>query len=113
VSAGDVVPLVVHELNHAPELSFQKGYLARVLRPADGGAIDEGILPLEVFVDGEQDGVAVTLEFDAEETIRPMVYVRQRGVVHEEALPPHPLRRYEGAEYEEPLAKMLRPLVGE
>lgn len=113
VPAGEVVPLVVHELNHAPELSFQKGYLARVLRPAEGGgAIDEGIVPLEVFVDGERDGMAITLEFDAEETIRPMVYVRQRGVLHEEALPPHPLRRYEGPEYEEPLAKMLRPLLG-
>ena len=35
------------------------------------------------------------------------------GVLHEEALPPHPLRRYEGPEYDEPLAKRLRPLLGE
>jgi thioredoxin reductase len=108
----EVVPFLVHELNHAPELSFQKGYLARVLAPAGGGASDEGILPLEVFVDGQENGAAVTLEFDAEETIRPMVYVRERGVLHEEAMPAHPLRRYDGPEYTNPLAKLLRPLLG-
>ena len=57
-------------------------------------------------------GAAVTLEFDAEETIRPMVYVRERGVLHEEAMPAHPLRRYDGPEYTNPLAKLLRPLLG-
>jgi hypothetical protein len=113
VPAGDVVRLAVRDFNHTPELAFQKGYLARVLRPSEGGAVDEGIVPLEVFVDGERDGAAVTLEFDADETIRPMLYVRHRGVLHEEALPPHPLRRYEGPEYDEPLAKRLRPLLGE
>ena len=111
--AHEVVPFLIHELNHAPELSFQKGYLARVLRPAgDGGALDEGILPLEVFVDAADDGVAATLEFDAEETIRPVVYVRRAGVLHEEALPAHPLRRYEGRVYDEALELMLRPLLG-
>jgi thioredoxin reductase len=109
--ADRVVPFLVHELNHAPELAFQKGYLARVLRSADGGAVDDGIVPLEVFVDGDRDGVAVTLEFDADETIRPMVYVRERNVLHEEALPPHPLRRYQGADYEGPIEKMLRALL--
>jgi thioredoxin reductase len=112
VPAGDVVRLAVRDLNSTPELAFQKGYLARVLRPAQGGAVDDGIVPLEVFVDGERDGAAVTLEFDADETIRPMLYVRHRGVLHEDALPPHPLRRYGGPEYEEPLAKRLRPLLG-
>ena len=61
-----------------PELAMQKGYLARVVR-ADGDGLDDGILPLEVFVDGEYDGVAATLEFDDEERIRPVLYVRSGG----------------------------------
>jgi thioredoxin reductase len=107
----DVVPFLLRELNEGPELTFQKGYLARALSVRDDGVADEGIQPLEVFVDGEDDGVAATLEFDAEETIRPMIYVRRRGVLREEALPPHPLRRYEGAPYEDEIAALLRPLL--
>ncbi|MBA2742611.1 MAG: NAD(P)-binding domain-containing protein [Actinobacteria bacterium] len=104
---------LLHELNHSPELAFQKGYLARVLRASDdeGAILDEGILPLEVFVDGSADGVAITLEFDAEETIRPVVYVRHDGVLHEELLAPHPLRRYDGQPYLEDVEKLLRPLL--
>jgi len=108
----DVAPFLVHELNHSPELAFQKGYLARVLHAPGDGVLDEGIVPLEVFVDGDEDGVAVTLEFDAEETIRPVVYVRYRGLLHEEALPPHPLRRYEGKTYLEAFETLVRPLLG-
>jgi hypothetical protein len=105
------VAYLIHEVNHSPELAFQKGYLARVLGVAGGEILDEGILPLEVFVDGDSDGIAVTLEFDAEETIRPVVYRRQSGVLHEEALPPHPLRRYDDASYHESLESLLRPLL--
>ena len=109
---ASVVPYLLHELNCGPELVFQKGYLARVLSVNGAGVLDEGIQPLEVFVDGAADGIAVTLEFDAEETIRPMVYVRHDGVLHEEALPPHPLRRYSGTTYERELELLLRPLLG-
>ena len=112
IEAGEVAPFLVHELNHSPELAFQKGYLARVLHASGDRVLDEGIVPLEVFVDGDDDGVAVTLEFDAEETIRPVVYVRRRGVLHEEALPPHPLRRYEGKAYLEAFETLVRPLLG-
>jgi len=91
---------------------MQKGYLARVLAVSTrDGVLDEGILPLEVFVDGSQDGVAATLEFDADETIRPVVYVRLDGVLNETALPAHPLRRYDDAEYRETLEALLRPLL--
>jgi thioredoxin reductase len=111
IERGDVVPYLVREANHAPELAFQKGYLARALRVDAGHVVDDGIVPLEVFVDGEADGVALTLEFDAEETIRPVAYVRREGVLHESALPPHPLRRYDGPEYHEAFAAALRPLL--
>ena len=112
LDAERVVPYLLRELDRAPELSIQKGYLARVLRAARGGMVDEGILPLEVFVDGEEDGVAATLEFDATETIRPVVYSRHRGELHELALPPHPLRRYDGLVYGEALEDLLAPLLG-
>jgi thioredoxin reductase len=112
VPSDDVVPYLVHELNTAPELAFQKGYLARVLT-AEGGAIrDEGIRPLEDFVDGSGDGVAATLEFDEEETIRPVLYVRAKDSVREAVLPPHPLRRYDSPAYREEIERVLRPLLG-
>jgi thioredoxin reductase len=107
-----VVLYLLEELNSAPELTMQKGYLARVLRiDSTVGVRDEGILPLEVFVDGAHDGVAVTLEFDAEETIRPVLYVRHRRTLQETALPPHPLRRYDDAVYRDSLEQLLRPLL--
>ena len=106
---AEVVPYLLDELNRAPELAMQKGYLARVLAAGDEGVRDEGILPLEVFVDGERDGVAATLEFDAEETIRPVVYVRSAGVLRESVLPPHPLRRYDDRSYVESVGSLLRP----
>lgn len=113
VAREQVVPYLIRELNHAPEIAFQKGYLARVLAVAPGPEVrDDGILPLEVFVDGEDDGIAATLEFDAEETILPMIYVRRGGVLREEPLPPHPLRRYDEPLYHEALASLLRPLLG-
>jgi thioredoxin reductase len=107
-----VVGYLVHELNHAPELAFQKGYLARVLTAANGEVRDEGIRPLEVFVDGSGTGVAATLEFDDEETIRPVVYVRGDDTLREVVLPPHPLRRYDALAYREELERVLRPLLG-
>jgi thioredoxin reductase len=112
VPPDHVVPYVLDELNRAPELTMQKGYLARVLAvsPRDG-VRDEGVLPLEVFVDGSQDGVAATLEFDADETIRPVVYVRHAGVLNETTLPAHPLRRYDDAVYRETLEALLHPLL--
>jgi hypothetical protein len=111
VDPGRVVPYLLAELDRAPELAMQKGYLARVLAASEGGFLDEGILPLEVFVDGEGDGVAATLEFDAEEQIRPVLYVRRAGILREAILPPHPLRRYDALSYREALDDLLRPLL--
>jgi thioredoxin reductase len=108
---GGVVPYLLAELDGAPELTMQKGYLARVLSVDErDGVRDQGILPLEVFVDGTADGVAVTLEFDSEETIHPVVYVRRGSVLHETSLPSHPLRRYEDVVYRESLEQLLGPL---
>ena len=113
VDAERVVPYLLDELNGAPELAMQKGYLARVLSAGDSGGrlVDEGIVPLEVFVDGETDGVAATLEFDADEQIVPVLYVRARGFLREAALPAHPLRRYHAVAYRDAVAALLQPLV--
>ncbi|HXF97027.1 MAG TPA: NAD(P)-binding domain-containing protein [Gaiellaceae bacterium] len=107
----DVVAYLLSELNGAPELALQKGYLARVLTVSASVLRDEGILPLQAFVDGGQDGVAATLEFDEQEEIRPALYVRAGGVLREALLPPHPLRRYEAAAYRAELDDLLRPLL--
>jgi thioredoxin reductase len=112
VDPARVVAYLLDELNRAPELTMQKGYLARVLSVEEGEGIrDQGILPLEGFVDGSGDGVAVTLEFDSEETIRPVVYTRRLGTLRETALAPHPLRRYDDAAYARDLELLLRPLL--
>jgi thioredoxin reductase len=107
-----VVAYLLDELNRAPELTMQKGYLARVLSVGEREGIrDQGILPLEVFVDGSADGVAATLEFDSEETIRPVVYMRRHGTLREAELEPHPLRRYDDPAYARELELLLRPLL--
>ena len=83
----------------------------RVLSAGEDGIRDEGILPLEVFVDGGGDGMAATLEFDLDEVIRPAVYVRRNGVLREALLAPHPLRRYDGPEHRAELEAAVRPLL--
>jgi thioredoxin reductase len=111
VEPATVVGYLLEELNEGPELAMQKGYLARVLR-VDGatGVVDDGILPLEAFVDGSADGVAATLEFDASEQIVPALYVRAGGALREVVLPPHPLRRYDGPDYRAAVESAVRPL---
>jgi hypothetical protein len=106
-----VVPLLLAELTRGPELAMQKGYLARVLTLDGGDLRDDGVQPLEVFVDDVRDGVAATLEFDETEQIRPAVYVRSGGRLREVVLPGHPLRRFDAAEYEAELHDVLRPLL--
>jgi hypothetical protein len=113
VPAGDAVSFLLDEAERAPELWIQKGYLARVLS-VDGaeGVRDEGILPLEHFVDGgPAQGVAVSIELDARGSINPVVYVRRAGGVSEHPLPPHPLHDYSGDEHRRELADRLRPLL--
>ena len=111
VEPGDVVSYLLDELNEGPELAMQKGYLARVLRVDESaGILDDGILPLEAFVDGSADGIAATLEFDASEQIVPALYVRAKGALREVVLPPHPLRRYDGPDYRAAVESAVRPL---
>jgi thioredoxin reductase len=106
--AREVVPFLLRELSHAPELWIQKGYLARVLTFADG-VNDLGIVPVSHFLDGTApDAVAAAIEVDAAGTIFPIVYLRRSGEVHEHPLPPHPLHVYDEDSYREEVTALLR-----
>jgi hypothetical protein len=110
---AEAVSYLLEEASHGPELWIQKGYLARVLGvdPATG-VRDEGILPLTYFVDDwPADGVAMTIEHDSRGTIRPVLYVRRRGVVTEHELPSHPLHDYSGDEHHREAADRVRLLL--
>lgn len=112
--AGDVVPLLLDELAHGPEIWVQKGYLARVVS-VDGaeGIRDEGILPLEHFVDGGggPDAAAAAVELGAEGTIYPALYVRRGGQLEEHQLDPHPVRAFDADPYRRELERLLGPLL--
>ncbi len=114
IEPGEVVPRLLRELGHAPELWIQKGYLARVLSVDDRDGIrDEGVVPLAHFMDsGGPDAVAATVELDAESAIVPVVYVRRLGRTAEHPLPPQPMHVFEGDEYARELELVLRPLLG-
>jgi thioredoxin reductase len=101
LESDEVVPFLLRELAHAPELRVQKGYLARVVDVEGGGPRDVGILPLAAFVDREDgdDACAVAVEYAGDGTIIPVVYVRRAGRLTEHALPPQPLHAFDTDEH--------------
>ena len=106
-----VLPFLLHELAVAPELWVQKGYLARVVS-FDGEIRDEGIVPLEKFVDETgSNAVAVTVEMNRNAEIHPAVYIRSSSRLLEAALPAHPTRSFDSQEHRRELAALLE-LVG-
>jgi thioredoxin reductase len=113
LARDDVVPHLLGELAHAPELWTQKGYLARAVSvDAADGFRDEGIVPLADFVDREAgDECAVAVEYDADGTITPVVYLRRQGRLTEHLLPPHPLHAFGTDEHRRHLAASLVPLL--
>jgi thioredoxin reductase len=106
---GDVVPFLLGELARAPELRVQKGYLARVVDVEGGGPRDVGILPLSAFVDREDgdDACAVAVEYAADGTVIPVVYVRRGGHLTEHVLPPHPLHAFDTGEHRRQLEELV------
>jgi thioredoxin reductase len=112
IPPGQVPAYLLAELGYAPELWIQKGYLARVLT-LNGEIRDEGILPLEHFVDqGGPDAVAVAVEMDSQARIYPAVYVRSGGKLAEHVLPPHPTHAFESEVYARELVARVKPLLG-
>jgi thioredoxin reductase len=108
-----VVPYLLRELAHAPELWTQKGYLARVVSGEGASAFrDEGIVPLADFVDRDGgDACAVAVEYDADGTIIPVVYLRQAGHLVEHPLPRHPLHTFGTDVHREQVEACLAPLL--
>jgi thioredoxin reductase len=113
--AEEVGSLLLHELARGPELWIQKGYLARVVSVDEAEGIrDEGIVPLEHFVDGAggPDAAAVAIEVAPDGTIFPTVYVRRRGDLAEYELDPHAALAFGGDPYRRALESLIGPLIG-
>lgn len=109
----EVVPFLIAEGNTAPELWNQRAYLARVVTiEPDGRIVDEGVLPLQHFVDsGGPDAVAMTVETDDRGEHRPTAYVRHQGAVNEVVLPSHPLLHFDTPEHHKALAAAVHVLL--
>jgi hypothetical protein len=110
----DVVPYLLAQLGRGPEVLIQKGYLARVVSvDAAEGIRDEGILPLADFVDRSgPDACAVTVEYDGDGTVVPVVYLRRGGGLSEHVLPAHPMHAFDTDEHRRELEARLAPLLG-
>jgi thioredoxin reductase len=113
IEVDELVPYLLGELAHAPELWTQKGYLARVASVHDAdGFRNEGIVPLADFVDREGgDACAVAVEYDADGTIIPVVYLRRGGRLVEHPLLRHPLHAFGTDEHRQQVAACLAPLL--
>lgn len=112
--AAEVVPFLVGELTHGPEVWHQRSYLARVVW-LDGkeGIRDDGIQPLTHFLDTPgPDAVAVTIEADGKGEFFPAAYVRRGGQTSEHLLPPDPLLNFDTGEHRAALAGALGDMLG-
>jgi thioredoxin reductase len=109
----DVVPFLLAEVDHAPELWNQQSYLARVVSfDRDAGIVDEGIQPLQHFVDTPgKDAVAVAVETDGSGDVHPAAYLRRDGGIEERLLPGDPLLRFDTEEHSAELGLALKGLV--
>jgi thioredoxin reductase len=108
----EVVPFLCREMAGAPELWHQQAYLARVVSFEGGrGIVDEGILPLQHFVDeAGSDAVAATVETGEDGVIRPAVYVRHGGRVTEHVLDEDPMHDFATAEHQRQVTAALEPV---
>lgn len=113
LTARDVIPYLLSEATRASELWNQRSYLARVVSFDQGrGIIDEGILPLQHFVDSSgPDAVAIVLETDQSGDHHPAVYLRRDGRVTEHVLASDHLYNFETAEHRRQLSAILQDVV--
>lgn len=112
VHRSDVVPRLMQELDHGPELWHQRSYLCRVMSvTADEGVRDEGIEPLAHFVDSPgPDAVAVTIEANEKGQSYPAIYVRREGRVTERLLEPDDRMIFDSPDRRAALADALKEL---
>jgi thioredoxin reductase len=114
VHPGDVVGLLLHELDHGPEMWHQRSYLCRVVSVSpEEGIRDEGIWPLAHFVDAEgPDAIAATIEANEKGENYPAFYVRRGGRVTEHLLEPDQRMRYDTPDRRAALAAVLGDVIG-
>ena len=113
IDAAGLVPYLLEQLSHGPELWHQRAYLARVTNlDRDTGITNEGVVPLQSFLDaGGGDAVAATLESNGQGNPYPVVYVRKEGSVAEHAMAPDPLLDFTGGDYQDELRTVLEPVL--
>ncbi len=113
IAAAEVLPFLLDELTHGPEIWHQRSYLARVLTvDPSAGIHDEGMMPLAHFLDaGPPNAVAATLEADGTSAIYPAIYLRRGGVVSEHLMTPHPLLDYETEDARQQLGEILSAVI--
>jgi thioredoxin reductase len=109
----DVVPYLLSEASTAAELWNQRSYLARVVSvDRSAGIRDEGILPLQYFVDSSgPDAVAIVQETDQSGDHHPAVYVRRGNQVTEHVLDGDPLLNYQTPRHTKQLGDVLAGLL--
>jgi thioredoxin reductase len=109
----EVIPFLLAEADHAPELWNQQSYLSRVVSfDPSAGIVDEGFQPLQHFVDTRgKDAVAMAVETDDAGDIHPAAYVRRDGNIEERLLPGDPLHRFDTEEHASELSLALKGLV--
>ncbi len=112
LAPDDVARFLLEEIRFAPELWHQRAYLARVVSvDAAAGVADEGFEPLAHFLDsGGADGLAATIEANAEGAIYPVIYTRKEGRVEEHVLPGHPVHDFGTPEHVRALGSILAEL---
>jgi thioredoxin reductase len=110
----EVVPLLLHELDHGPEMWHQRSYHCRIVTvTSQDGIHDEGIWPLANFVDSEgPDAIAATIEANAEGQNYPAFYVRKDNKVTEHLLEPDQSMRFDTGDRRSALSEIAHTLLG-
>jgi thioredoxin reductase len=113
LDAAALVPYLLDQVSNGPELWHQRAYLARVVNlDRDTGITNEGIVPLQSFLDSSgDDAVAATLESSGQGNPYPVLYVRKAGSVAEHAMAPDPLLDFTGRDYQDELRAALEPVL--
>ena len=113
LKADQILPLLLSEASHGPELWHQRSYLSRVITiDPDDGIHDVGIVPLAHFLDSPgPDAVAIALESNGHDDPYPCLYIRRRGAVTEHLLSPNPLLDFERDEHRKAITSALDPFL--
>jgi thioredoxin reductase len=110
VDREDLVDFLLEEATHAPELWNQQSYLARQVTVERNGSLsDEGIVPLQQFVDGSgPDGIAIAVETDEAHDTHPALYVRKDGRVDEHLVEGDVLLDFRGTDQRAQVTSVLK-----